>query len=408
MCLPSLLWPSSVYKYNTTAIRNLAPRAKALNKAYFAKSPTSPTYQFCMWPSRLFSKKRATMDTKKSGDDDARARAEKYQGVDPFPHIPRALLSSLEILDYAETTGMVYPFDKTQLKSASYEVHIGGEAIWWDGKGKRHKKVVKRGDPLVLEANSIVFVQVEPTFRLPNYIAIRFNLRITHVHRGLLLGTGPLVDPGFHGQLLIPLHNLTSQPYEIDTNDALIWIEFTKTTFGYEPPGATPEAIKERHQQFRGFPRDKRDMKPDQYLWKAARGRAIQSSIPSSIAEAELAAKRAEKSVGQVKQRVTIGAIVATLTIVVAVIGLALQVGSMIQNAHALVASLSTDSKATLDKVNALSLENKTLGDRVGEMKTRNDVLSARVDGLTAEIQKRQAAAPKKNVGRRSGRRASR
>ena len=49
----------------------------------------------------------------------------------------------------------------------------------------------------VFPENSITFVQIESKIRLPNYIALRFNLRIQHVHRGLLLGTGPLVDPGF-------------------------------------------------------------------------------------------------------------------------------------------------------------------------------------------------------------------
>ena len=58
--------------------------------------------------------------------------------------------------------------------------------------------------------------------RLPNYIAVQFNLRITHVHRGLLLGTGPLVDPGFHGKILIPLHNLTSEKYIIRADEGLI------------------------------------------------------------------------------------------------------------------------------------------------------------------------------------------
>lgn len=187
--------------------------------------------------------------------DDAKARAIRFENIDPFPNVPRALLSSFEIADYARVTGMMWPFAEKQLKSASYEVFIGGEVIWWDGKGRRQTKIVKRGTPLVLEANSIVFAQVEPIFRLPNYIAIRFNLRITHVHRGLLLGTGPLVDPGFHGKLLIPLHNLTSTDYAIDTNEALIWIEFTKTSFGYQPEVEDDLAAQRDARSFKGFPR---------------------------------------------------------------------------------------------------------------------------------------------------------
>lgn len=125
-------------------------------------------------------------------ESDTEERARKYAKSDPFKSIPRALLSSAEIADYARATGMLDPFSEDQLKSASYEVHIGGEVIWWDRSGQKQKRIVNRGDTFILEANSIVFAQVEPIFRLP--IAIRFNLRITHC---LLLGTGPLVDPGF-------------------------------------------------------------------------------------------------------------------------------------------------------------------------------------------------------------------
>jgi hypothetical protein len=99
----------------------------------------------------------------------------------------------------------------------------------------------------------------------------------------LLLGTGPLVDPGFEGKLLIPLHNLTSSDYDLNTNDALIWIEFTKTTYGVIPTEEVASPI--RH--FVGFPIDKKNMTPDQYLYKANLGRPIRSSIPEAITQGQ-------------------------------------------------------------------------------------------------------------------------
>jgi hypothetical protein len=65
---------------------------------------------------------------------------------------------------------------------------------------------------------------------------------------GPLLGTGPLVDPGFRGKLLIPMHNLTASDYELATKEALIWIEFTKTTYNCEPiesEAASPRPFEE-------------------------------------------------------------------------------------------------------------------------------------------------------------------
>src|SRR5271169_6355237 len=95
--------------------------------------------------------------------------------------------------------------------------------------GNRIERDINEHDTFELLPNTISYIQIEPKIRLPDYIAIRFNLRITHVHRGLLLGTGPLIDPGFSGDILIPLHNLTSGSYRIRGNEGLIWIEFTKT-----------------------------------------------------------------------------------------------------------------------------------------------------------------------------------
>jgi deoxycytidine triphosphate deaminase len=98
------------------------------------------------------------------------------------------------------------------------------------------EKQISRGETFVLRRNSIAFVQVEPVFRIPDYIALRFNLKILHVHRGILLGTGPLVDPGFVGNLYIPLHNLTDSDYTFKGGEGLIWMEFTKVS--WPPPGS--------------------------------------------------------------------------------------------------------------------------------------------------------------------------
>ena len=110
-------------------------------------------------------------------DEVARQRAEVWENRDPLKSIPVGLLSSAEIDDYARITGMIYPYDRSALKSASYEMYIGGRFIYWDENGKKFDEIVdrKRRCYVVLPANSITFVQVEPQFRLPNYIAVRFQ-----------------------------------------------------------------------------------------------------------------------------------------------------------------------------------------------------------------------------------------
>ncbi len=171
---------------------------------------------------------------------------------------------------------------------------MAGKFIRWDETGRRIEQEIKRGEICVLPANSISFVQIEPQIRLPHYIALRFNLRLTHVHRGLLLGTGPLVDPGFAGKLPIPLHNLTAEPYTLDTTEALIWIEFTKTTYGFQPK--EPEADVAGERKFKPFPDRKKDQSPEYYLHRANQGNPIQSSIPKSKLQADTALQVSEKT----------------------------------------------------------------------------------------------------------------
>lgn len=169
--------------------------------------------------------------------------------LDPLDKIAPSLLSADDIARYVDKTGMIHPFSYEKranvekakdgettgeihrLKMASYEGRIGNSAYVFDLNRTEPRSILGTGDEtLRIPANSIVFVECDLHFRLPPYIAVRFNLQIRHVHRGLLLGTGPLVDPGFWGKLCIPVHNLTDQDYEIPLDEGLIWIEFTKTT----------------------------------------------------------------------------------------------------------------------------------------------------------------------------------
>ena len=220
-------------------------------------------------------------------DEDAAALFEEHKASDPFPDIPPALLNSADIYDYARTTGMICPFDSTKLKSASYEASVGKDCIYWDEQGKRRTIDLSKKGSFVLKPNSIAFVTTRERFRLPDYMAVRFNLTITNVHRGLLLGTGPLVDPGFEGYILIPLHNLTTNPYRFVYEKKLIWLEFTKIS----PNGhwAHNNDSKGFHKgQYVPFPEKKRDKKPEEYLEQPE----IRSSIPDAIHKAEKSANR--------------------------------------------------------------------------------------------------------------------
>jgi deoxycytidine triphosphate deaminase len=245
--------------------------------------------------------------------EEATKRFEQFKSLDPLPNIPPALLNSGDIYDYARITGMVYPFNHDhgtkKLKSASYEIDFLGEIYWVDENDKSHKQSVKKKDDYFdLKKNSIAYIYLETEFRLPDYLAIRFNLKITCVHRGLLLGTGPLVDPGFCGRLLVPLHNLTSEDYRIYGGDGLIWVEFTKLS----PHAHWGKQLRANAAPYIPFPKNKAALSPIEYFKKASGGIPARSSIPGEIKTAVDSAKDAKSLI----KFLTISGLIAIIALV--------------------------------------------------------------------------------------------
>ncbi|MCJ2032999.1 hypothetical protein [Methylobacterium sp. J-068] len=357
------------------------------------------------------------------------ARAKKFKNDDPFPKVPPALLSSAEILDYDRATGMTgFHFAATEkphdgrLKAASLEIHIGGDYIYWKGKKKIEKTLKEEDTFLKLPANSIVFVQTRNKFFLPNYIAMRFNLRITHVHRGLLLGTGPLVDPGFQGRLLIPLHNLTSSDYYLDTSKALIWVEFTKTSANFEKSAGPTLAWSDPDRRVLAIEGYKNNNSPSEYLYKAGGGLPIASSIPTAVRGARRDAKQARQDSEKVQAWVRGFGLLAVLGAVVGITGIVNTTWNLVQTANiatsdvkARVAVLEAKTGslvdaervapkvegygARLDVIERRLVEDGELKDRLGAVEARNAKLLQAV--TAAEFATNRAATSMADLERR-------
>jgi deoxycytidine triphosphate deaminase len=237
-------------------------------------------------------------------DHEAEERFEKWKETDPFPEIEPALLNSADLFDYLSTVGMVHPLDinplkvDETLKPASCGIRIGGTCIYWayepDREDPKQKTTIEldHNGVLTLPPNSIVYATIAPTIRLPKYIAARFNLSIKYVYHGLLVGTGPLVDPGFDRKIHIPLHNLTSSSCKIPASDAVLWMEFTKLSphESWNKEGRTPE-----YGRYVSFPARKTEGRPgfDAYITHATGGEPVLSSIPEQVGVASTAAKDA-------------------------------------------------------------------------------------------------------------------
>lgn len=329
----------------------------------------------------------------------AKALAKKFRNeADPFTEIPPSLLSAEHIDAYIKKTGLIAPYyegggGKSRLKKASYEGRIGDHVYRFDQKAEI-VPVPFQDDSLNVPANSIVFVECDLEFRLPQYIALRFNLQIRHVHRGLLLGTGPLVDPGYWGKLCIPLHNLTDEDYAIPLTDGLIWVEFTKTTSDSAEGRVPLETEGTEHFDVLIFLR-----KASQPFDKNKPRIGIRSSIASAFAEANKNSKEALKTADDTKNfvyKIGVGSIVGIAIAVFAFLftfvqGTYEQVDETRKHVEDSISSQSSRMNDLKTGVENISTRNAFLKTKVETLEAKNSALRSRYEEMLERLSRLEA-----------------
>lgn len=329
--------------------------------------------------------------------EDAQKRFEQFESLDPLQDIQPALLNSGDVYDYARITGMVWPFEKDNLKSASYEVPFLGDVYYIDKNGVNQHRKIQNETRFELGKNSIAFVFLETIFRLPDYMAIRFNLKITHVHRGLLLGTGPLVDPGFAGRLLIPLHNLTSKEYVLYGGHGLIWIEFTKLS----PHRRWSNQARKNGGEYKPFPPDKRFLSAAKYFQKASNGIPAESSIPGEIKESNKLAESARKNT----VRLAFGTFAAIIAVIYMTWDLIQSANNNIANASIAATNFRDEQVKFQKRIDDMEAELKRLRAPAPQPKMQSSTTPQKVDRVDMQLRvfshpasdKTPATIPKEN-----------
>jgi dCTP deaminase len=132
---------------------------------------------------------------------------------------------------------VIDPFDEGQVQAASYDLRVGEQ-----GCTTSTKKLVnlKEHGFLLLQPGDFGVLTVLEELKLgPQYVG-RFGLRSKYARKGLMATTGPQIDPGFHGRLIIGITNLTPRPVSIPYKDDFLTVEFHRleeaTTKPYDGP----------------------------------------------------------------------------------------------------------------------------------------------------------------------------
>ncbi len=102
--------------------------------------------------------------------------------------------------------------------------------------GSKKKVNIRENGYLLLDPGDFGVVSVLEILKLGDQYVGRFGLRSKYSRKGLVATTGPQIDPGYYGRLIIGVTNLTPKPVSLPYKDDLISVEFHRL----EEPATNP------------------------------------------------------------------------------------------------------------------------------------------------------------------------
>lgn len=124
-------------------------------------------------------------------------------------------------------------FDNDALFPASYDMHLGEEAIT-----STHREKINPAQKglLIIPAGDFALVATHEKVGLTAKIAGHIGLRSHYSKKGLALLSGPQIDPGFKGVLVLGLSNLSPRDIVIPYKDRFCTTKF----FALAEPATIP------------------------------------------------------------------------------------------------------------------------------------------------------------------------
>ena len=128
---------------------------------------------------------------------------------------------------------VIDPFESNQVQGATYDLRVGKQ-----GATTSSKKIVnieEDGYLLLKPGDFAIIVVLEKLCLSPQYVG-RFGLRSKYARKGVIATTGPQIDPGYDGRLILGLTNLTPKAVSLPYKDDLVSVEFHRL----EKPSTKP------------------------------------------------------------------------------------------------------------------------------------------------------------------------
>jgi dCTP deaminase len=144
------------------------------------------------------------------------------------------MLSDAEIrAAIAEGLMNIEPLEKGCVQPASYDFRVGAEAFTSDSDSKID--VANRG-LVIIEPGEFAVVTTRESVTCGPRIAGQIGLCSPYARQGLMLLSGPQIDPGFNGVLIVRLTNLAPHRITLAYEAAFLTAQFFKLARDVERP----------------------------------------------------------------------------------------------------------------------------------------------------------------------------
>ena len=144
------------------------------------------------------------------------------------------ILTDRQIREAHENGNIVIePFDDAQVQGATYDLRVGEFGATTT---TRRKMNIKNDGAITFSPGDFGIVTVLEEIKMGDQYVGRFGLRSKYARKGLIATTGPQIDPGFRGRLIIGITNLTPRAVSLPYKDDFVSVEFHKL----EEPASKP------------------------------------------------------------------------------------------------------------------------------------------------------------------------
>jgi len=130
------------------------------------------------------------------------------------------------------------PIDDTKIEPASYDARVGK---WAFASSSKEKLNLSEKGVLIVEPGEFAVVESRERVELDNRTAARLGLRSEYARHGLLMLSGPQIDPGFRGILVVRLINLAPKPIALPYEAPFLTLQFFRLGSPVTKPYSGPQ-----------------------------------------------------------------------------------------------------------------------------------------------------------------------